>query len=398
MENSPTRGMASPVFVLICKGFFFFGFFLASGNCEKQKKPLRISIKIEAKQAQRPLIQIPFSLKEEQRDRLLSDKGRLRQKEGPNFIRLYRTSDPQKRHYLGIYRLKGGLLVYQPAFSLDYDTHYIIEARDSLGRIYKKPYHIARPQYGAFRVRDIFPKPRKLPENMLYFHISFTNPIAPKQGIFNKIHLLDARGKRLKEVWKKTEIYYEEGHGLSLLLHPGRVKRGMLARKVLGPIFREGQSYRLLISAKVRNIYGKPLGRALHKDFIIGPPDYKFVQPRWSIQFPRKAKTKQNLILTFRESLDHASILKGVKILDEEEKEVVGNWRLHKKNKESYRFEPREKWAKKQYSILFTSLLTDLAGNSLNRLFEIIKNNKGEVRKGVRKDIGLGIKESWEIR
>ncbi len=386
------KGAASSIFVYAIWLFFFF--LISSSNCQKSKKPLQI--RIESNQGRRPIIQISLeALTEEQRDTLIIGNGKLRANQGKNFIRLYRVSDPEKSHYLGIYRLKNGFLVYQPVFNLAWDTHYTVEITDSTDKIHKKPYYIARPKLGKFQVQNIFPRPRKLPENMLYFHITFTNPIAPKQGIFDKIYLLDAKGNRLKEVWKKAEMYYKNGHGLSLLLHPGRVKRGMLSRKVLGPIFRRGQNYRLVISSKVKNIYGKPIGHTVHKDFTITSPDYEFVQAKtWSIQFPQKSK--RGLRLTFRESLDYASIRRGVIVMNEQNEAVAGEWRVEK-NPRVYVFEPKEAWITQYYSVFFTGLLTDLSGNTLTRLFEIIKNNKGEIRKGIREDINLPIQESWSM-
>ena len=59
---------------------------------------------------------------------------------------------------------------------------------------------------------------------------------------------------------------------LTVLLHPGRIKRGVAPGERLGPPLRAGRSYRLVVDASMPDAAGRPLGRAFEKRFRSSPP------------------------------------------------------------------------------------------------------------------------------
>jgi hypothetical protein len=137
-------------------------------------------------------------------------------------------------------------------------------------------------------VTQIFPSGDVLPENQLKFYVEFSAPMS--RGLaYPRVHLRDADGREIdlafleldEELWDPTTTR------LTLLIDPGRIKRGVKPLEDIGPVFEAGRSYSLSIDAAMRDADGRPLRSAFEKKFRVGPADR--VPPdaqRWTVRAP----------------------------------------------------------------------------------------------------------------
>src|SRR5207237_1104835 len=90
-------------------------------------------------------------------------------------------------------------------------------------------------------VQQVYPSGDPLPENHLRFYVHFS--AAMRQGeAYGHVHVLDASGKALDHPFLELdeELWDPQGKRLTLLFHPGRIKKGLKPREELGPILEAG--------------------------------------------------------------------------------------------------------------------------------------------------------------
>src|SRR5262249_33960030 len=77
-------------------------------------------------------------------------------------------------------------------------------------------------------VEKIYPSGDKLPENQLRFYLHFSAPMS-RHDAYTHVKLLDEKGKEVASPFLELgeELWDPAGKRFTLLLHPGRVKRGL---------------------------------------------------------------------------------------------------------------------------------------------------------------------------
>ena len=74
---------------------------------------------------------------------------------------------------------------------------------------------------------------------------------------------------------------------LTILLDPGRIKRGLLPNEVVGAVFEDGKDYTLRIDRSWKDASGRLLEKSSAKKFRAAAPDYRQPQPRnWQFRYP----------------------------------------------------------------------------------------------------------------
>jgi hypothetical protein len=220
-------------------------------------------------------------------------------------------------------------------------------------------------------VAAIFPTRDLLPENVLKFYIQFTEPMSRGEA-YARIRLLDERGVRVADPFLELgeELWSRDGTRFTLLIDPGRIKRGLRPREEVGPVFEKGRKYMLEIDAGWLDARGNPLRGARQKAFRVGPEDDRPPMPAtWSI-FPPQSGTVAPLVVSFPESLDHVLLLDRLIIRDARGAVVSGSIAIGREETE-WRFTPTAKWVAGDYVIDVATDLEDLAGNSIARPFEV---------------------------
>jgi len=220
-------------------------------------------------------------------------------------------------------------------------------------------------------VQRVYPTSTQLPENLLKFYIQFSGPMS-RGGIYEHIHLLDGAGKvvELPFLELDEELWNPEMTRLTLFIDPGRVKRGVRPLEEIGPSMQADGRYTLVIDKDWRDGDGAPLKAAYRRTFEVGPPDRDPPAPAaWRISIP-KARTRQPLVIRFAEPMDNALARRLIWVTDTGRRKLSGNVVLADLERE-WSFVPDTDWPVGRYEIVADTLLEDLAGNSLEKPFEV---------------------------
>jgi hypothetical protein len=207
-----------------------------------------------------------------------------------------------------------------------------------------------------------------LPANAVKLYLQFSQPM--EQGVFlEKLRLLDASNGEIAGPFRETELWSPDGKRLTVWLHPGRQKTGVNLQKDEGAVLRPGQQHWLWISGTWRATSGIPLGKDVRLPIEVIAADHTSPSvARWAVSAPAPG-TQDDLIITFDESVDPV-MLEGALTLSQGEENVT--IRINGSvDGRSWKATPHRPWATGEYELRADPLLEDLAGNSLERPFEI---------------------------
>src|SRR5271166_5771279 len=116
-------------------------------------------------------------------------------------------------------------------------------------------------------VQHVFPSSNSLPENLLRFYICFSNSMQRGRAE-QHIRLLGPDGRPVPDTLYRppVELWDRSMRHLTILLDPGRLKRGVGPNRELGPPLKPGLEYALAVG---------PLREAFYKSFRVTevPPD-----------------------------------------------------------------------------------------------------------------------------
>jgi hypothetical protein len=280
---------------------------------------------------------------------------------------------------LGTYRLGRDAVRFEPRFPLDrgvaYRAVFDPSRLSSAGLRAKSIVEVVRlrpPESAATAtVAHVYPTASTLPENLLKFYLHFSAPMS-RGEVYRHIHLLDASGRPVRDPFLELgeELWDPSGTRFTLLLDPGRIKRGLRPREELGPILEEGKSYTLVIDRDWSDAEGRPLKDSFRKPFRAGPPDDRPPDPgAWTLS-PPPAGTRDPLTVEFPEPLDHALLGRVVRVVDARGRPVPGEVVIER-DETRWRFRPEPPWRREEYRLVVATVLEDLAGNSVGRPFEV---------------------------
>jgi hypothetical protein len=226
------------------------------------------------------------------------------------------------------------------------------------------------PRADAAFVDRVYPSADALPENQLKFYLHFSFPMSRGEA-YEHIHLLDADGKPVERPFLELgeELWDAEGRRFTLLIDPGRIKRGLKPREDLGPALMEGKRYTLVIDRDWPDADGEPLKAEHRKTFAVGPPLETTPDPKtWRVASPT-AGGRAPLIVTFPGPLDHA-LLHRLLWVEDDGRRVPGSIAVTKAETR-WTFTPAQPWAAGDYRLVADTRLEDLAGNGIGRPFEV---------------------------
>ncbi len=229
----------------------------------------------------------------------------------------------------------------------------------------------ATPRVATTTVLQVYPTAPVLPENQLKFYLHFSAPM--RQGeAYPHIRLVHSSGKQVERPFLELdeELWDWDGTRFTLFIHPGRIKREVAPHEELGPALTAGETYDLRIDKKWRDAKGNPLKDSYTKTFRVGRQDYDPPDPKtWSIQ-PPGAGTMKPLIVAFPEPLDHALLERVVWVTDYDGEELAGKVDVTT-GEQRWTFTPETPWRAGEHKLVALSTLEDLAGNGIDRPFEV---------------------------
>jgi len=273
---------------------------------------------------------------------------------------------------LGQYRVEGGALVFAPQFPVQPGVKYRAVARipgsTPITALIDIPKAVVKP---TTVVERIYPSTNVLPENQLKFYIHFSAPMARGFG-YEHIVLRDQDGAVVEVPFLELteELWDPEGRRFTLFFDPGRIKRGLVSQQQLGISLQEGRRYTLSIDKGWKDAQGNPLLADFQKVFTVGPADRQPIDLRaWTVREPA-AGTRNPVTLVFPEPLDHAILQRDLDVMDASGAVVNGGVTIGPEEK-SWVFTPDVAWKQGPHTIRLGTAIADLAGNMINRPFEI---------------------------
>lgn len=268
----------------------------------------------------------------------------------------------------GHYEVFDSGIKFTPIFDFVAEQNYVIQYRDGNNNASYKyttfniHSHIA-PKIP--RVTKIYPSDDKIPENTLRFYIHFSTPMEPHVA-FEHIKLIDAKGNIDDAAFMKfkQELWSEDRKRLTILLDPGRIKRGVATNMELGPALIEGKHYILTIDKNWRSALGKSLNQSFTKSIEIVQPIRKRINPeQWQLSAPR-IHTMDALTIKFDRVMDHALTKRMISLRSERGRIKDGISQLLN-NERTWSFIPAQPWTGENIYLDIQTELEDISGNNL---------------------------------
>jgi hypothetical protein len=279
---------------------------------------------------------------------------------------------PDVPSMLGRYRVENGTLIFAPQFppqpGVSYKAIARIPGRAPLSAVFSIPKADMTP---AVAVARVYPSANVLPENQLKFYIHFSGPMA-RGFAYDNISLIDESGALVDAPFLELgeELWDPTGRRFTLFFDPGRIKRGLLSQQELGIALHEGKRYSLVIGKGWKDAEGRQLISDFRKTFSVGAPDRKIIDLKtWTIRRPA-AGTRDVLTVAFPEALDHGILQRELDIVTSSGAIIEGGVAVGADEK-SWIFTPDVAWKKGSYTLRVGTSLADLAGNMIDRPFEI---------------------------
>ena len=220
------------------------------------------------------------------------------------------------------------------------------------------------------QVSDIFPSGDILPENLLRFYVRFSGPMR-RGRVEEQIALLGPDGDPAPDVLYRTpvELWDRGMRHLTVLLDPGRLKRGVGPHVELGPPLRAGQAYTLAVGAGMVDESGQPLRASFHKRFHVTEAVREPVAvERWELVPPPKG-SRQPLVLFFPRPLDWAMLFQAITIASAGGLAIDGNIAVDQ-GETRWSFMPTLPWAAGDYHVRVAPGLEDVCGNNVAAAFD----------------------------
>ena len=269
---------------------------------------------------------------------------------------------------LGTYSVEAGELVFRPRFPLSAGMH--------VRAVFQAPGE--PPVESAFdvpagavpdattRVSQVYPTSNILPANALKLYIYFSAPMR-RGDSWTHLRLLRDDGVRVEYPFLELdqELWDRDYRRFTVLFDPGRIKRGLASRAEAGPALEPGRTYTLVIERAWLDGRGAPLADEFRKTFRVVPDDRVPPDPKkWHIAAPR-AGTREPLVLSFPKPLDYALLQHEIEVSG-----MHGEVSVTPGEKE-WRFVPDAPWTPREYEIVIRTTLEDVAGNHINRPFDV---------------------------
>ena len=310
-------------------------------------------------------VEVRVPLSKEGADKLPA--GKVSQDDGEKWLKLCLiTGGKDGPAMLGSYERHGQTLVFVPRLPLQRERTYHAVSGQAIAS-YTVPAKEAGPPP---QVVAVWPTGDMLPANHLRFHIEFSAVMRGGEDIFDQIELLDDKGRPVVDPWLHEELWNEAGTHLTLYIHPGRIKWGVLLRELLGAVLEPNRSYTLVLRGSLLDADGGKLGKDYTKKFKTTAEDRTRINlGAWKLTSPA-AGTREALKLTFATTLDHVSAAQFLKVLNAKGQSVIGKVEVGRDGR-SWSFQPADPWAAQDYKVAVDERLEDVAGNTPLRPFDM---------------------------
>ena len=316
-----------------------------------------------------------------QSDRLLESVLRVR------VIGVGGSPDEDLPDIFGLHRILQTGIRFIPHFPFEPGVSYraIFDPRplgrhDLSGEMMSLEFSLPRDMISACtEVTEVFPSGDSLPENLLRFHVCFSSPMQ-RGHARNHIALIGPDGRPASDVLYRppVELWDRSMTQLTILLDPGRIKRGVGPNRALGPPLKAGHAYTLAIGSGMVDSWGRPLRKRFYKSFLVTEAVREPIAVQhWKV-LPPAPRGHQPLELMFPQPLDWALLRHSIKIASKEGPPIEGDIRIYH-GERRWSFTPRSRWTPGSYRIRIAPCLEDICGNNLLGAFDRPLRSAGDL-------------------
>ena len=273
----------------------------------------------------------------------------------------------------GRFELEGEAVWFMPRFPFVDGMEYSLAVfRGDLGQA--ETWRVRRPEKDVAptaRVTEIYPDVEEVPLNLLKIYVHFSEPMSEGWGNRAVRVVRAADGEPLEGVFlpMEPELWDRERRRLTLLLDPGRIKRGLAPNLEAGYPLTGGVPFRLAIDPAFRDARGIPLAEGAERVYGVGPAIRERINPMgWRVGAP-SAGSGTPLLVGFERTLDHALLQHSLWVQGPDGEALAGE-AVVGPGESSWVFRPAGPWQKGTHHLMVEAVLEDLAGNSPLRVFD----------------------------
>ncbi len=219
-------------------------------------------------------------------------------------------------------------------------------------------------------VKHIFPSSDDLPENLLRFYVCFSSPMQ-RGRVQAEVSILGPDGEPAPDVLYRApvELWDRSMQHLTILLDPGRLKRGVGPNRELGPPLKPGQVCTLAVGAGMTDLSGSQLSEIVYKRFYVTDAVRdRIAVEQWKI-VPPVTNSRQPLMLMFPRPLDWAMLSHTITVASVREQLISGRVEIDQCERR-WSFTPTFPWVAGSYCVRVASSLEDVCGNSVVAEFD----------------------------
>ena len=274
----------------------------------------------------------------------------------------------------GRFWAQDGSVRFEPRFPFADGMSYsvLVESGDDEGSA--EVWEIRRPDpevSSTTEVVAIYPTAAELPVNLLRVYVHFSAPMSEGWAARAIRVSREDTGETLDDVFlpPEPELWDPERMRLTMLLDPGRIKRGLVPNLEFGYPLVEGTAVRIAIDPAFRDAAGQPLKVGAERSYSIGQALRSRIDPNaWRLIAPA-AGSRQPLLVQFDRPLDHGLLQHCLSVRDTAGWNVIGVAEIGE-GERSWRFTPDGPWEAGEHLVVVEPRLEDVAGNSPARVFD----------------------------
>lgn len=273
----------------------------------------------------------------------------------------------------GRFSVDQAVLIFRPRFPLSPGVSYKAIARSCI----TCPEMMARLEVAGNAsvkstiVSGVYPSGNQVPENLLKLYVLFSHPMQ-RGSIYEHVKLKDGSGRDIDLPFLELpeELWDPAMTRLTLIIDPGRIKRGVKPLVDIGPVFENGKTYKLIIDEGMKDSAGNALKVAYEKAFKAGLADREPPDPSgWKVSNPRRG-TRDPLEVEFNKPMDFAVAQRAIHVTRDNGQVVDGNAKLGLEER-SWSFVPDQVWESDGYVLVIERTIEDLAGNNIGKPFDV---------------------------
>jgi hypothetical protein len=222
----------------------------------------------------------------------------------------------------------------------------------------------------------ISPEAKVLPANTLRFYIHFPRP-AEAHFDRDQLRLLDDKEQVVPDPFLvlSQELWSPEGHRLTVLMEPGRIKRGLGADPTHEPALVVDRTYQLVIKA---------LGQTARHTFRVCNPVLEAVdETHWRLVSPAVGSLAP-VVVHFDRVMDAALCEDEIEVLTASGEVVQTNVSLASDGTTA-QIIPSHPWNVGEHRLVLSERLEDVCGNRLGEALDHDLSKEGRPRAGIIK-------------